>query len=177
MMSIPFLTATWSNLIVVNYKVDSKTLIPYLPAGVELDLFEANAFLSLVAFRFSKNKLFGVIPIPAAYTFEEINLRFYVKRRVNSEIRRGVVFIKEIVPSRLIILEHYWGYTCRTEIKTSEYQVEHIPWQYRELESLSVSENFAKFYDPQFEKYLRADPHSAFLALGSPVKLYWGHQV
>jgi hypothetical protein len=34
--------------------------------------------------------------------FEEVNLRFYVRRRVGDEIRRGVVFIREIVPRRAI---------------------------------------------------------------------------
>jgi uncharacterized protein YqjF (DUF2071 family) len=38
------------------------------------------------------------IPIPYHRDFEEINLRFYVKRETEDEVRRGVVFIREIVP-------------------------------------------------------------------------------
>jgi uncharacterized protein YqjF (DUF2071 family) len=42
--------------------------------------------------------------IPFHVDFEEVNLRFYVKRETNEEIRRGVVFVKEIVPRRAISL-------------------------------------------------------------------------
>ena len=57
--------------------------------------------MSLVALNFSETRLLGIIPsLPSSFT--EINLRFYVKRLVNDELRRGVVFIREIVPSRII---------------------------------------------------------------------------
>lgn len=96
-MKLPFLTAFWKDLIVLNYEVDPGLLQKYVPRGTELDLFEGKAFISLVAFRFEKNKLFGVIPsIP--YSFEEINLRFYIKRGE----KRAVAFVKEVVPSLLI---------------------------------------------------------------------------
>jgi len=96
-----FLRAHWRNLIVVNYVVDPAIVTPYLPRGVELDTYEGKQFMSLVALHFSRNRLLGIIPsIP--FSFNEINLRFYVTRQVGSEKRRGVVFIREIVPSRII---------------------------------------------------------------------------
>lgn len=101
-MHLPFLTATWSNLVFVNYAVPAEVLAPYVPSGLELDYFEGHALVSLVALRFSKMKLGGIIPTVPVTSFEELNLRFYVQRKINGEVRRGVVFLKEIVPSQLI---------------------------------------------------------------------------
>ena len=77
-------------------------LCPYVPAGTELDLFEGKAFVSLVGFLFQNTRILGLLPIWPIQNFEEINLRFYIKKKVGRETRRAVCFIKEIVPSRLI---------------------------------------------------------------------------
>jgi uncharacterized protein len=89
-------------LVVLNYTIDPAILTPLLPAGTEIDYFEGNALMSVIAFHFVHNKLFGVVPTYPAYNFEELNLRFYVRRVVNNEVRRGVVFVKEVVPSALV---------------------------------------------------------------------------
>jgi uncharacterized protein YqjF (DUF2071 family)/predicted DCC family thiol-disulfide oxidoreductase YuxK len=101
-MALPFLTAHWRNLIVINYEIDPSLLKPLLPLGTELDLFHNTALISVIAFNFERNKVFGVIPTVPVTQFEEINLRFYVRRKIGDEIRRGVVFVKEVVPSALI---------------------------------------------------------------------------
>ena len=72
-------------------------LKPYLPAGVELDDWQGKHYMSVVGFLFLKTKVKG-IPIPFHTNFEELNLRFYVKRLRDEKWERGVVFIKEIVP-------------------------------------------------------------------------------
>jgi uncharacterized protein len=92
-----FLTAEWRDLIMANYEVDPGLLASRLPSGVELDLHEGRCFLSLVGFMFLNTRVLG-IPIPFHVNFEEVNLRFYVKRQLAGETRRGVVFVKEIVP-------------------------------------------------------------------------------
>ena len=96
-----FLTAEWRWLALLNYAVDPKLLAPRVPAGTELDQFEGRTFVSLVGFRFLETKVFGV-PIPFHRTFEEVNLRFYVRRREAGSLKRGVVFIQELVPRRAI---------------------------------------------------------------------------
>lgn len=108
-----FLKAQWRDLILINYEVDPKILEPFLPAGVEMDLWNGKCYASLVAFMFRDVRILG-IPVPGHVNFEEINLRFYVKRNVDGAWRRGVVFLKEIVPKRAIALianllykEHY----------------------------------------------------------------------
>ena len=101
-MAPPFLSAFWRNLIVINFEVDPSVLRPLLPSGTELDLFENKALMSVIAFNFERMKLFGTIPTIPVTEFEELNLRFYVRRTVGDEVRRGVVFVKEVVPSALI---------------------------------------------------------------------------
>ncbi len=81
----------------INYEINPEILNKYLPAGTELDFFQEKCYVSLVGFMFLNTKLLG-IKIPFHKNFEEVNLRFYVKRKLNNEIKRGVVFIKEIVP-------------------------------------------------------------------------------
>ena len=98
-----FLTAEWRDLIMANYEVDSSILAGRIPAGTELDLNEGRCFVSLVGFMFLNTRVLG-IPIPFHINFEEVNLRFYVKRETPDEVRRGVVFIKEIVPRSAIAL-------------------------------------------------------------------------
>jgi uncharacterized protein YqjF (DUF2071 family) len=92
-----FLTAKWSDLIMASYTVDPEMLASKVPAGTELDLNDGRCYVSLVGFMFLDTKVFGV-PFPFHVNFEEVNLRFYVKRLMDDEVRRGVVFLKEIVP-------------------------------------------------------------------------------
>ena len=96
-----FLTAHWKNLIMANYIIDPKHLEKYIPKGTELDFWNGNCYVSLVGFLFKETKVLG-IKIPKHTDFEEVNLRFYVKRFESGEWKRGVVFIKEIVPKRAI---------------------------------------------------------------------------
>ena len=79
----PFLTAEWRKLLVINYEVDAEVLLPYLPVGTELDLFEEKCYVSLIGFMFLNTKVKG-ISAPGLRNFEEVNLRFYVKRKVNN---------------------------------------------------------------------------------------------
>jgi hypothetical protein len=97
-----FLTAGWYNLVMVNYEIDPSVLRPYLPFKTELDFYDGKCIISLVGFNFMNTKLRG-IKFPFHTNFEEVNLRFYVKcRDGNDGWKRGVVFLKEIVPRTMI---------------------------------------------------------------------------
>jgi uncharacterized protein YqjF (DUF2071 family) len=96
-----FLTAEWRHLAVLNYQVDPAVLRERLPRGIELEDHAGRHFVSVVGFLFLHTKLRG-IPIPFHRDFEEVNLRFYVRREEQGELRRGVVFVKELVPRRAI---------------------------------------------------------------------------
>lgn len=92
-----FLTAHWRWLAMLNYEVPPELLAPLTPRGVQLDHFAGRTYVSVVGFLFVHTKVLG-IPIPWHRHFEELNLRFYVRRDVEGETRRGVVFVKELVP-------------------------------------------------------------------------------
>ena len=102
-MKPAFLKAEWRKLALSNYSIDPKILLPYVPFGTELDLWKGKCYVSLVGFMFLNTRLKG-IPIPFHRNFEEVNLRFYVRYKEGNEWRRGVTFIKEIVPRPFLTL-------------------------------------------------------------------------
>ena len=187
--------------------------------------------MSLVGFLFLKTRVLG-LPIPFHRNSEEVNLRFYVRRQVGDGWRRGVVFLKEIVPRSAIawtartlynenystlpmshqleagaggtqltkyswrtenggcsldtttrgeprplepnseaefILEHYWGYTRQRDGSTLEYQVEHAPWQTRQVIQHQLQGDFKSTYGETFGDILRSSPMSVLYTEGSPI--------
>jgi uncharacterized protein YqjF (DUF2071 family) len=96
-MPWPFLTADWNNLFLATYAVPPPLLEKRLPPGLRLDLRDGQAFVSLVAFEFLNTRVLGV-GWPGYRHFGELNLRFYVRHGEE----RGVVFIREFVPQRLV---------------------------------------------------------------------------
>lgn len=133
-----FLTGEWRRLIMANYLIDPKVLAPYVPPGTELDSWQGNHCVSLVGFMFKNTKLLG-IPIPLHRNFEEVNLRFYVKYKDGAEWKRGVSFISEIVPKRMLTLvantvynEHYSTKPMRHEWKNDgEVMTTRYEWQHQ----------------------------------------------
>jgi uncharacterized protein len=123
----PFLTASWRYLAMLNYEVPAALLSPLIPAGTELDTWNGSTLASIVGFRFLDTRVLG-IPIPGHRDFDEINLRFYVRRRNDlGDWRRAVVFVRELVPRRAIALVARWFYNepysavhMRHEIRMAE---------------------------------------------------------
>ena len=97
-----FLSAEWRNLVMLNYAVDPGLLNQYVPPGTSLDSFQGKTYISLVGFRFCRTKVLGHVSVPFHTDFDEVNLRFYVCRQDGGKIRRGVVFVAEVVPRRVI---------------------------------------------------------------------------
>lgn len=102
-MARPFLTAEWRKLAIANYAVDPEILKPFVPPNTELDFWNDRCYVSLVGFMFLETRLKG-IKVPFHVNFEEVNLRFYVRYAENDEWKRGVVFIREIVPKPALAL-------------------------------------------------------------------------
>jgi uncharacterized protein YqjF (DUF2071 family) len=97
-----FLTAEWRWLVMLNYEISPELLAPFVPRGTSLDLWDGRALVSVVGFRFLDTRVVGV-PIPFHRDFDEVNLRFYVRRELPAgEVRRAVVFIRELVPKPMI---------------------------------------------------------------------------
>lgn len=149
-----FLNAEWRKLAIANYVIDPSILSKYVPYGTELDLWNGKCHVSLVGFMFKNTKMLG-IKIPFHINFEEVNLRFYVKRFENDSWKRGVVFIKEIVPkpaltfvANTIYNEHYETLAMRhnwqknDHERTVEYQwKKNKQWQsFKVIADLELSE-------------------------------------
>ena len=230
--------------------------MPYVPAGTELDEYQGKHYVSIVGFMFLKTRVLGV-PIPFHMNFEEVNLRFYIRRYVETEdgqeLRRAVAFVKELVPRYMIarvardaynepyealpmkhmfdpemslsdlkqvnehagkhpskleymwnkaqrthairaemhgapeplqdgtheefIAEHYWGYTPQKDGSTKEYKVEHPRWQVWKQVDAQLDCDVALMYGEQFASFIKPKPDTAFVALGSEVKVYPGKRI
>ena len=100
-MAKQFLTAAWRDLVLLNWRVDAALLQPHVPAGTELDPWAGEHWVSLVGLRFLDLAVKGV-PAIGHRDFPEINLRFYVRREVGGEVPRGVVFLRELTPRRIV---------------------------------------------------------------------------
>ena len=96
-----FLAAEWRDLAMVNYEAPAALLQPLVPPGTELDRHRGRVVVSLVGFRFLNTRVLGC-RLPGHVDFDEVNLRFYVWRDVDGDVRRAVTFVKEVVPRRLI---------------------------------------------------------------------------
>lgn len=92
-----FLRAEWRHLLMLNYEIDPAILRSLTPSGTELDAWNGRTCVSIVGFMFLNTRLLG-LPVPFHRHFEELNLRFYVRRKEPDGWRRGVVFVKELVP-------------------------------------------------------------------------------
>jgi len=146
-----FLTGEWRKLAFANYTIDKELLTPYLPVGTELDLWNGTCYVSLIGFLFKNTKLLG-FSIPFHANFEEVNLRFYVKYKDGDYWKRGVVFIKEIVPkfalsvvANTIYNENYETMPMTHSWTENEEQREVIySWRYKnEWQSFTVTANKA----------------------------------
>lgn len=177
---MPFLSAQWLNLALANYAVPPAALQPFLPAKTELDTWNDTCYVSLVGFLFKNTRLLG-IPIPFHVNFEEVNLRFYVRYRDGDTWKRGVVFVKEIVPrpaltfvANTLYREHYATMPMRhrwTETGQSR-QVEYAwkcqgLWQSLALTAEKIAQPIldgseAEFITEHYWGYTRINPHTTF---------------
>jgi uncharacterized protein len=126
-----FLSAEWRNLVMLNDEVEPGLLSRYVPPGTSLDCFRGNTYVSLVGFRFCHARLLGTFPIPFHADFDEVNLRYYLRRKAGSEERGGLVFIAPraiVTTARVLYGENYVCLPIRHKIvangsgNTIEYQ-------------------------------------------------------
>lgn len=132
-----FLTAEWRSLALLNYEVDPAVLTPFVPPGTELDFWNGRTFVSLVGFLFQRTRICGMA-IPFHRNFEEVNLRLYVRRKADDGWRRGVVFIKELVPRMAIAFvarkfynENYRALPMSHKIEKSREEIKSVSYFWR----------------------------------------------
>ena len=166
----------------VNYVVPPALLEPHLPYGTELDTWEGQCYVSLVGFMFLRTRVLG-IPFPWHRNFEEVNLRFYVRRFDGTAWKRGVVFLSEIVPKPAIVwvansiygesyatckMHHQW------EVKAGRLMVgykwknyggdawNHISVQAQQQSSALIAGSAAEFITEHYWGYAKRGPHRTF---------------
>lgn len=159
-----FLKAEWRKLAFANYEIDPNILKPYIPKGTELDLWNGKCYVSLVGFLFKNVRLLGM-KIPFHVNFEEANLRFYVKYFDGSIWKRGVVFIKEIVPKpalsfvantvynenyQTLPMQHKWNFE-KKDSNLIKYQWKfNNRWNYIEVETEKTPINISPNSEEEF---------------------------
>lgn len=161
-MKRAFLTAEWRKLAIANYAVDQSLLKPYLPHKTELDLWDNTCYVSLVGFMFLNTKLKG-IRVPFHSNFEEVNLRFYCRYKEGNEWKRGVVFIKEIVPkpaltlvANLIYKEKYetmpmsHSWKLANDRLSVEYRWKNKQWNSVRVNAQSIAKNILAGSEEEF---------------------------
>lgn len=172
---IPFLTAEWRCLAMLNYEIDPEVLMPLVPKGTELDAWNDKTFVSAVGFLFLHTRV-KRIAIPFHRNFEEINLRFYVRRKSEDGWRRGVVFVKEIVPRVAIALMARWLYNENYMALPTGNLIVHSPGNPADVESVKYSWTFKN--QPNFIELLTCGEPCRFDE-GSEEEFitqhYWGY--
>jgi uncharacterized protein YqjF (DUF2071 family) len=165
-----FLTAEWRKLAMANYTVDPSILKPYLPAHTQLDLWRGQCYVSLIGFMFLNTRVKGC-RIPYHIDFEEVNLRFYVVYDDGVSLKRGVVFIREIVPKRLLTMvansvygEHYATMPMKHHWKTEGSQME-VSYQWKQDRWYSFSIKTDRVSQP-----ILAGSEEEFI-----IEHYWGY--
>ena len=155
----------------LNYVVDPALVELLVPVGTEIDYENGETFVSVVGFLFLDTRLLG-LPIPLHRDFEEVNLRFYVRRKSADTWRRGVVFIRELVPRRAIALVARTFYRERYFALPMKHNIERVD------NRLSVEYSWRRGKKWEFLKISASgDPQS--ISVGSHAEFitehYWGY--
>jgi len=176
-MTAAFLKAEWRHVAILNYEVARSALAPLVPRGTELDEWCGHTYISLVGFLFLGARVLG-LSIPFHRNFEEVNLRFYVRRKTDEGWRRAVVFVKELVPraaiavvARALYNENYVAVPMDHDIKRASCEPRRIEsvsyrWTFNGRKSclfLSVSSEPAPFVSGSHEEFI--------------AEHYWGYAV
>ena len=155
----------------LNFVVDPQVVAPLVPPGTEIDFENGNTFVSVVGFLFLDTRLLG-LPIPLHRDFEEVNLRFYVRKKSADTWRRGVVFVRELVPKRALatIARVFYGepylaipMSHDIEHRDGKLKVEYSWKRGRKTESIKMSANGEAQAIP-------AGSHAEFIT-----EHYWGY--
>lgn len=79
----------WNNALFLHWKVPFEILSELVPEQLNIDTFDGNAYVSLVAFTMEKIRPRNLPSINFVSDFDEINLRTYI----NNDNKKGVYFL------------------------------------------------------------------------------------
>jgi uncharacterized protein YqjF (DUF2071 family) len=171
------LRAEWRNLAILNFEVDPSVLAPRLPRGLELDRWEDRHYVSVIGFEFLDLRVLG-LPVPCHRRFDEVNFRFYVRRRTADGWRRGVVFIKELASCRAVAVGARVLYNEPYVALPMHHRFEHTPANGGQMQSVTYTwtsgrrEQSLKLTTARRPLPVREQSAEAYFA-----ERYWGYVV
>lgn len=136
----------WNKVLLAHWPLRPEELQPYIPQGMELDLWEGQAWLSLLPFYVSGLRLRGTPPFPWISTFAELNARTYV----TCEGKPGVFFFSLEAERRLAVE------TAR---------LLHLPYMYARM-SVGMENDWITYYSERLDKRGQS---AVFAAMYRPV--------
>jgi uncharacterized protein len=71
---------TWDDLLFAHWPVSADAVRALLPAGLEVDERDGSAWLGVTPFVVTGLRAHGLLPLPRASSFRELNVRTYVSR-------------------------------------------------------------------------------------------------
>ena len=92
---------TWHHLLFAHWRLDADSLRGHIPAGLELDTYQGEAWLGIVPFHMTNVAPRGVPALPWVSAFPELNVRTYVRL----EGKPGVYFFSLDATNPLAV----WG--------------------------------------------------------------------
>ncbi|MFD1029993.1 YqjF family protein [Metaplanococcus flavidus] len=93
------MTQTWRDLLFLHWPVDPAKIRYYVPAELELDLYDNQAWVGIVLFKAKGTRPRFLPPIPGSANFLEVNVRTYVKYKNRS----GVYFFSLDADSKMAV--------------------------------------------------------------------------
>ncbi|MGB0415659.1 MAG: YqjF family protein [Coraliomargarita sp.] len=141
----------WSHVLFLSYPVDRQQLQNRLPAGLEVDTWDGQGWLSIVPFHMSGIRFRGLPSVPFTDLWE-LNLRTYVRW----QDQRGILFFTLDTDSRL-------GQFIATRLFHLPYRV----WPMRGLVragrySFEAKDSF--LLDAELGGFVEADPFDRWIA-------------
>lgn len=96
----------WSDLLFAHWPISKEEIAPWLPTGLEVDVFDGSAWIGVVPFSMDqvRTRLAGefTLAVPGAASFAELNLRTYVRSKTTG--LAGVYFFSLDATSLLAVL-------------------------------------------------------------------------
>ncbi|MFJ6208149.1 YqjF family protein [Lysinibacillus sp. NPDC092081] len=93
------LTQIWQDVLFLHWPVSPKDLEQYIPQELQLDLYENNAWLSVVLFKVKGQRLRYLPPLPGVGSHLQLNVRTYVTYNG----MKGIYFFNLDVTNRFIV--------------------------------------------------------------------------
>ena len=91
---------TWEDLLFAHWRVPVDALRALVPPELEVETYDGSAWLGLVPFRITGLRARGMLPLPGASSFLEVNVRTCVRA---ADGKPGVWFISLDASSRLAV--------------------------------------------------------------------------